>query len=303
MYSRIIGGFVILVFLLTYALSANPAYAAVPRLYFNPAQITTPVSQTFSVDVMIDTAGNEIGGVGARLTYNPQQIAITGITPGTIFGDYPAVSYDNVAGKATISGVVSSIDNLYTGTGSVATVAFVLTTSQEATVTYDFSPGNTKDSNIAVLYGSGDILEEVGTLTVRPPSAASGSQSSPTRISSSGSSTSTPSKTANAVSYVSPSYARPTSIELEPLGPLPSQSPITDPRTQQSPAKAKLQTVPYQAADMSPVLSPWRQLLNKSLTYIPIISAVAVVLLAVGILWYILHRKRQGSSTDITSFM
>jgi len=141
-------------------------HAQSASLLFSPDNIETNVGADFEVNILLDTAGAEVGGAGAKLIFDPGSLQIVQIKRGSTFNDYPSLIKDNVQGKATISGVVSVPSQLYSGSGIFASVVFRSKAVGSTKVNFDYTQGSTKDSNVAVTYGNGDILSKVNTLNV-----------------------------------------------------------------------------------------------------------------------------------------
>lgn len=154
------------VVLLLVIMGTTSVSAQSPSMKFSPEKVDVVAGEKFVVDIVVNTAGEEIGGAGAKITYDPKKVGIVSITPGTIFSDYPTASFDNYQGKATLSGIVSSINILYKGTGVFGSIQFQAIAGGGTSVKFDHTPGNTTDSNLAVTYDPGDILSEVNTLTI-----------------------------------------------------------------------------------------------------------------------------------------
>lgn len=156
---------VLLSVLALFVISTSFVYAQsnVGRLYFDPDSIETPNGTEFVTDVYLDTAGYDAAGVGAILRYNPIFLEAVRIEPGIIFDDYPLAVIDNTAGKVLISGVSGSKNNLYNGRDVFAKVVWVSKKTGLSEISFDFEPGSTTDSNIAVTFGNGDILGSVNT--------------------------------------------------------------------------------------------------------------------------------------------
>lgn len=162
--TRIILPLVIL--LLLGNVSSVNAQTARGRIYFNPAVIETANGNEFTTDIYISTDGAETGGAGVILKYNPVFLVPVKITPGFIYGDYPLAAIDDSSGTIRISGVSSSKNSLFSGDDKFAGVSFMALKTGTTSVSIEYEPGSTTDSNIAVTYGSGDILSEVGSLEV-----------------------------------------------------------------------------------------------------------------------------------------
>jgi hypothetical protein len=156
------------VFLALIFITSSPVFAqgSQPSLFFSPETIQTKAGETFQTEVEIDTAGASVGGVGAKIIFDPQRVQVTNIETFPVFPDYPAKTFDNTAGTVTISGIVNSKDAQYTGKAKFATISWKAVNGGSADISFDFQPNSTKDSNIAVLYGNGDILEKVNSVSV-----------------------------------------------------------------------------------------------------------------------------------------
>lgn len=143
------------------------AQSAEPSLLFNPTQISTTANQDFTANIVIDTAGKDAAGAGAEIFYDVQYLEITKIDTFPIFDTYPTVTQDNRQGIASISGINEPGDKeFYKGKDTLATITFHAKSAGQATVKFNFLPNNTRDSNIAVTTGNGDILSKVNTLQV-----------------------------------------------------------------------------------------------------------------------------------------
>lgn len=151
-----------LILFTTACLSPIRVHAADATITLKPDTASTHLGGEFTLSVMVDTAGYASGGVGTVIKYDPDMVAATHINPGSIFADYPLTTIDQTNGKITISGIAASADHLYTGAGEFATVTFLARNVGTGTISFDFTPGSTRDSNIAVMFGNGDVLARVG---------------------------------------------------------------------------------------------------------------------------------------------
>jgi hypothetical protein len=104
--------------------------------------------------------------LGAKILFKNEDLKVITVKPGVIFGDYPTVAFSNEEGKIIISGVASSVNDFFSGQGIFATITFQATSPGESVIEYIFEPGSTTDSNVAVTYGSGDILARVNKVGV-----------------------------------------------------------------------------------------------------------------------------------------
>lgn len=220
----------------------QPALAVEPSLLFSPSDIATTTNTQFNVNVLINTAGQNVSGAGAKIVFDPYYLTAISITTGEIFADYPAAIINNQTGQITISGISSSPTDLYNSSGTFATIAFRPYHPGQTKVKYNYVPGSTVDSNIAVMTGNGDILSEVNELTVNiTGSAVDPATPTPTPASSNATQTLSQNKTvkklATTLGLVSPTPEanRPgremgiSDTAVDPLAPIKRQPPITDP--------------------------------------------------------------------------
>ena len=54
-------------------------------LSMSPASLTALTNQTFNVDIIVDTGGNQIVNADLVLNYNPQVVEVTNISVGSFF--------------------------------------------------------------------------------------------------------------------------------------------------------------------------------------------------------------------------
>lgn len=159
--------FIILsIFIVSLVFFSGYTYAADASLTFSPDKVELPVGGSTTVNIMLDTGGNQVAGAGARILYDPGVVSVVELNPGNLFGDYPSALFDNYLGKANLSGIVSSANSLYSGSGTFGSFKLQGIKTGTSVVKFDFTPGSTKDSNIAVTTGNGDILTEVNELEV-----------------------------------------------------------------------------------------------------------------------------------------
>jgi hypothetical protein len=154
--------------LATCALFAVPAYAAAATLTLSPASNTVSIGQTFTVDVLLDTSGQAVDGVDVHyLNYNPYFLQLQdsdATTPGTqvmagaLMPSTLTNQTDVTNGKIDFSQITAS-GSKYTGSGTLAKLTFKALVAGSTRVSFDYSSGNTTDSNIAS--AGGDILTSV----------------------------------------------------------------------------------------------------------------------------------------------
>lgn len=144
------------------------AQSTQPSFSFDPPIAAANPDALITSQVIIDTAGQSIKGAGAKINYDPTVLRVVNITKGTIFADYPLAAFDNSTGKMTISGVVTNPTDSFVGRATFATITWKPLKNQATEVTFQYQPGSTRDSNLAVTYGNGDILTQVTSLNIVP---------------------------------------------------------------------------------------------------------------------------------------
>lgn len=143
------------------------SYAASAVLSLSPAGGSYKVNDTFDVSVLLNSGGGLVGGVDVYMTFNKNVLNLVDITNGAIFNQYLGKSIDNTNGTAAISGITSSKANAFSSSDTFVTLNFKAVGAGTSEVKFNFTPGNTRDSNV-VDFDSGDILASVvnGTYTV-----------------------------------------------------------------------------------------------------------------------------------------
>ncbi len=150
---------------LLFALAAN---ASAATLTLSPSSKSVNVGDTFSIDVLLDTQGQNVDGVDLQaLNYNPYYLQLqdadpntsgTQIQAGALMPSTLANSVDTTNGKIVFSQVANA-GSTYNGSGKLATVTFKALVAGTANVSFDYTAGATTDSNIAS--AGNDILNSV----------------------------------------------------------------------------------------------------------------------------------------------
>ena len=125
------------------------------------------------VDVMLDTDGHATGGADLEINYDNSRIQIVNSdcsTPATTI--YPGTQYDNypnnhvTSNKITL-GAYDNPGNSYTGSGRFAYFYFtVLDGAGDYDLDFEFTPGNTTDTNLAESGSGNDILQHADSYTL-----------------------------------------------------------------------------------------------------------------------------------------
>src|SRR3989344_9525064 len=156
-----------------------PFLASAATLSLSPSGGGYNVGDIISVNILLDTQGAPVQGADIRyLNYNPalleaqdENTGIAGvqITPGTLMPTM-ANSVDTANGKILFAQAISG-SGTFTGAGTLATARFKVLASGTANLNFNFTPGDTSDTNVA--YDAVDLLTSVGNasyaLTIPPP--------------------------------------------------------------------------------------------------------------------------------------
>ena len=135
-----------------------PALASAATLSLSPSSQSVTVGQNFTVNVLLNAQGQAVDGVDiSYLRYNPSLLQVQSATAGTLM---PLTLSNNFATQGQIQfSQVASGGSSYTGQGTLLTIAFKALSQGTANVTFDFTSGNTQDTNVSG--ASTDLLTSV----------------------------------------------------------------------------------------------------------------------------------------------
>lgn len=148
-------------------------YAA--TLSLSPSSGSYTVGNTFTVSIILDTEAQETSGVDIHyLNYNPSLLRVRDangsqpgvqISPGSLYPNTPVNLVDTINGRIDFSQTTAG-GTTYKGKGTLATITFEVLSSGVASVTFNFTPGSTIDTNVAA--DGTDVLSSVtnGTYTL-----------------------------------------------------------------------------------------------------------------------------------------
>ncbi len=141
-------------------------------LTLSPESRSTPVGETFTIDIVLNTAKQTVYGVDInRLRFDPRILEVvdidtatpgTQITAGSLMDATVFNSADNTLGTIQFSQVMTpgtSGTNSFTGSGTLATVTFKVVAEGKSDIFIDFTPGSSTASNVAGQ--SGNLLSVV----------------------------------------------------------------------------------------------------------------------------------------------
>lgn len=169
--------FTLVIFLTILTLKVVATHVEAAKLYIEPPTGTYTQGQDFQARIILDTEGQQTAGTDVYLKFDPQILQAQTVQEGTIYITYLGKSIDNNAGTISLSGIISlDADTGYLGTGTFATVVFRGVGVGTSQVTFDYTPGDKNDSNIAVLDLPDDNLTNAigGTFTIVAASGGPG---------------------------------------------------------------------------------------------------------------------------------
>lgn len=141
----------------TTSTASEPEYHASLRL--SPSRATLTPGEVFEVSILLDTGQSKVDGADAVLKYNPRMLELLSLERGTLFEEYISEEADRENGEITLAGVTFSPRKK---NGTLGHLAFRALKKGSTTVFFEFLPGATKDSNVALAGAGGvDILKEV----------------------------------------------------------------------------------------------------------------------------------------------
>lgn len=163
------GAFAISLIFLASAFSAEAA-----TLTVSPSSGSVPVGNVLTVNIQLNTQGDAAHGVDVfYLNFNPallqvidENASVSGIqiAPGTLMSVTPSNTVDQAAGRIAFHQVTAGGTTFTNSTSqTLATVRFNVLAAGTAALTFNFTPGNTSDSNVATVVGgtATDLLTSV----------------------------------------------------------------------------------------------------------------------------------------------
>ena len=153
-------------------LFALPAPSDAATLTLSPQEGSYATGTTIPVAIWLDTQGEAIDGVDVKLMYDPSLLEVvdTGgyanvdpiqIKPGSLMPNTVDNRVDAAAGKITFSQITAG-GQRFTSQGNqlLATISFSPIGPGTASVRFDYTPGSSRDSNVAAR-GGVDVLSSV----------------------------------------------------------------------------------------------------------------------------------------------
>ncbi len=126
---------------------------------------TYKIGEEIPVTIRLFTGGYETDGADVILKYDPNllEASSSGIITHNLYSDYPFTAADK-GGLIQVSGINTSQG--FNGLGNFATITFRAKVAGKATISVEFAPGRTDESNITKSKESEDILGNVGNVNI-----------------------------------------------------------------------------------------------------------------------------------------
>lgn len=174
--------------------STLPALAIGNASISLPSDISAQTGSIITVPVMVNTDGEPTGGIDVILIFDKNVLQLTDITTypensnnilkqflTAQFNDNPQhaseiqlISDANNAGIfafSAIAGVFESFNGVMSEANPLATVSFKVLNTTPTTVSFQFTPGSTADTNMPNLEATRDLLKQANNLKVNQPSS------------------------------------------------------------------------------------------------------------------------------------
>ena len=143
---------------------ANQSQVQQTAITLSSAKSEYKVGEQIVVDINISSA-KQVDGADLIITYDPKMLTAKPATPGTIFSDYPQNTVDANLGKVSISGITAQPGGVVPD-GEFGKVTFVAKAAGTTKIAFDFTAGQTGDTNVSETGTGKDILEEVSELEI-----------------------------------------------------------------------------------------------------------------------------------------
>lgn len=137
---------------------AAPFLTSAATLSLSPSSGNQTIGATFQVNILLDTQTSSIDGVDIRyLNYNPALLEVQDsdsataniqITAGNLMPQTIINTVDAVNGLISLSQIINTGGTKFNGSGTLAAINFKVLAAGDAGVNFNFTSGNTTDSNI-----------------------------------------------------------------------------------------------------------------------------------------------------------
>lgn len=126
------------------------------------------VSEIVPVFVKVSTGNHLTSGVDLVIKYDSSilEASVSALAKGSAFDEYPQINVDSKNGILRASGVISPAKSGFNGKGDFGVINFTAKSKGITSVSLEFSPGVTGDSNMVELETNKDILGKVTSVKI-----------------------------------------------------------------------------------------------------------------------------------------
>lgn len=138
------------------------------ELQSNKTTVKVADQVTVSINVVSEKATD---GIDLVINYDPKLLSVvktkegTPVILGSLYSDYPQNAVDETKGEITISGISTGKEGVRPN-GLFGSIVFNAKAPGQTTVSLEFSPGSTVDTNITEKGTGEDVLESVGNVNI-----------------------------------------------------------------------------------------------------------------------------------------
>lgn len=133
-------------------------------IILSSAKAEYKLGEQIVVDVNISSA-KQVDGVDLIITYDPKVLSAQPAILSTMFSDYPQNKVDSNLGKVSISGITTQTGGVIPE-GNFGSISFVAKTAGITKIAFDFTAGQTGDTNVSQTGTGADILQKVNQLEI-----------------------------------------------------------------------------------------------------------------------------------------
>lgn len=159
----------------------TPVTVQASTLVLTPKQLTLNVNQQDTLTVTLHPQGNRVIGVDLFLTFDPNIIEVVSVTNRDAIPINPALRIDNQKGTVKTA-YIHNYGNFTNATKPLADITLKGKKAGNTTLKISLSPGNTRDTNVAVA-GGVDTLTQGDSAFITVFNAAINPQSQSTSVS------------------------------------------------------------------------------------------------------------------------
>lgn len=126
------------------------------------------VGETMPVLIKVSTGNHLTAGVDLVLKYDPSKLeaSSSSLIKGNTYDDYPQINIDSKNGVLRTSGVVAPDKSGFNGKGDFGTINFTAKSPGVTTISLEFSPNATTDSNMVESITNKDVLGKVESVKI-----------------------------------------------------------------------------------------------------------------------------------------